>query len=251
MAASPPEPVPDDRPADCRAFDRLANRVLDRELPPAALDADAHATHCPGCRAARAGVVRLLRRTFPPVLAPTPGFADRVTRAAVADFRRRRMLRRAARVGIGALAASLLVGTWFASPRSPLADRGAFARWWPAGVVRPVPVPEAPPAPDSTPDRQESPDSIRGRFAEAGSAVVSLTRKATDDTLAPALTLFTAPAPSPVRPGRPAGELPEALTELPQAAKAGLEPLTNTAKRAVNLFLRDVGGAAGGGKMKS
>jgi hypothetical protein len=94
-------------------------------------------------------------------------------------------------------------------------------------------------------------ESIRSTLNEAGSAVVSLTRKASDDTLAPARNLFSTRAASKPPAGRPSADLPEAITELPESAKAGLEPLTNTARRAVNLFIRDVGSVAGPGKMKS
>jgi hypothetical protein len=254
MAALPLIPDPDDRPAECAAFAALAHHVLDGERPAADLDNDPHAAECPVCQAGRTGVLRMLeglRHTTTPT--PPAGFVDRATRAAVADYRRRRLLRLSARVGVGALAACLLIAVWLASPRSPLDDRGVFARWWPAGRATPNPVPAPPaPAPDQNSYATDVPKSgtLRGQLNEAGSAFVSLTRKATDDTLAPARNLFAVPPRG--GPDKPAkADLPDAVIDIPEAAKAGLEPLADTARRAVNLFLRDVGGAAGTGKMKS
>jgi hypothetical protein len=151
-------------------------------------------------------------------------------------------MRWAGLAGVGAMAAALLIG-WLSSPP---ADNTAIAK---KDTQTEVP---APPLPDTKSFAHRDPpaETIRGQIGEAGSAVVSLTRKATDDTLSPARNLFAAPAPR-VSPKQPAIDLPDPLAEMPEAAKAGLEPLADTAKRAVNLFLRDVGGAAGAGKMKS
>jgi len=246
MPATPSASDTQDPAPECAAFDRLVNRVLDGDLPASALGAADHPAGCPACRAVRQGAVFLLGRSPRPAdRSPPQGFADRVARAAVADFRRRRLLRRASRVGSGALAAGLLIAAWFAYPRSvhpgraPSADSTATPR---PPAVRPVA--------GLTPPGQPA-DSIRGQIGEAGSAVAALARKATDETLEPARNLLAA-RPHPRAPAaKPAADVPEALTELPDAAKAGLEPLANTAKRAVNLFLRDIGGAAGVGKTRS
>jgi hypothetical protein len=247
MSTNPPRT--DDLPAACAAFERLVNRVLDGDAPAAELASDPHASVCPFCRAERVGALFLidgLKQT--PVPVPPAGFAARATRAVIREHRRRTAVRWAVRTGAGALAASLVLA-WLASPRSPLSDRGAFARWWPGAATNPATAPNPAPDPDAM-ARREPPETIQSQIGEAGSAVVALTRKATDDTLAPARNLFASSAPR-VPPKPTAGDPPDPLADMPQAAKAGLEPLTNAAKRAVNLFVRDVGGATGAGKMKS
>jgi hypothetical protein len=243
MSPSPPTPEPADCPPACAAFDRLVNRVLDGDVSPTALNADPHPVICRACRQTRAATFLLidgLNRLTESV--PSAGFVDGVTRTAVRDYRRRTAVRWTVRTGVGALAAAVLIG-WLVLPTSdssPTANKDS---------QKDVPVPILPDA--KTYARQDPPaETIRGRISEAGSAVVSLTRKATDDTLTPARNLFATPAPR-VNPKQPAIELPDPLAEMPQAARAGLEPLADTAKRAVNLFLRDVGGVTGSGKMKS
>src|SRR5688500_2122026 len=94
MSTTPPTPDATARPPACAAFDRLVNSVLDGEAGPGALTADPHPAECRGCRQTRDGTLLLLdglNRLAEPV--PSPGFADRATRAAVRDYRRRTTLR--------------------------------------------------------------------------------------------------------------------------------------------------------------
>jgi hypothetical protein len=85
---------------------------------------------------------------------------------------------------------------------------------------------------------------VSDQFAEAGSAVVAITLRARDQTVNPTRTLFPPPEVVAVP---TTGALPgiepaaESLVGMPEAARSGLEPVTDKTRRAVNLFLRDVG----------
>jgi hypothetical protein len=87
------------------------------------------------------------------------------------------------------------------------------------------------------------PQRVDERVSDATSALASITKKATERTLAPRNLI-----PQPERMSLPDSELAssvepaaESLSAMPQAAKSGIEPMTTGAKRAVNLFLRDTG----------
>lgn len=213
-------------PTNCAAFEELVQRVLDRELPLATLDTP-HSATCPECRdlasAARllAGVSVSVTKFAPPV-----ELADRVTDAVRGDYLTRRRWRVAGRaVAAAALAASVLIGAaLIVQPTEPLEVVEAPPRQLPNPV--PVPAPR-----------------VADRFADAGSALASITRKATDQTVAPTRQLF----PTPAAPFSPMPEIPgvepaaESLASVPSAAKAGFEPLATTTRRAMNLFMRDTG----------
>jgi hypothetical protein len=195
-----------DLPKVCAEYLELLNDALDERRVPVS----GHPEQCELCRCATAAF-----STPPRVVVPS-GFAIRVTRAAVRDRLRQRTLVWAGRV---AIAASLMLGIGLTLRPKPAAEV----------VVRPEPV-----APLNT------------TFRDAGAALVSLTVKTTDETIAPAKTLFAPPPLPPVRP-----PVPESVPNIPDSAKASLEPFADTARRAVNLFVRDVGGAAGVRKVKS
>jgi len=92
--------------------------------------------------------------------------------------------------------------------------------------------------------------SLRDSVAEAGSAVVSLTRRKADDTVEQTRLLLAMPMPDPALDGT--STLQEtldpparSLREAGHGVTAGLEPVTNSARRAVNLFLRELPPMAG------
>ena len=222
MTLTPPHPT------DCAAFEAVVQRVLDRELGPEALDGP-HAAGCPDCRrlaasakVLAAGLDRL--RGVPQVEAAR---SDRIAAAAAWDYRVRSRVRWAGRAAAVALAASVLVaavlyGPWAGRPNQPDVVR------------RQEPVPQPEPVPERVADR----------VADAGSALASITRKATDQALTPTRHLIpppesvTLPDPELASTVEPAAE---SLAAMPQAAKSGIEPMTTGAKRAVSLFLRDTG----------
>lgn len=198
---------------DCAAFDAAVQAVLDGTVPPSALD-DPHARGCRPCRevaaAARLLLTGLESLTLPP---PPAGFADRVVPAVTADRRRAASAWRTARVAAASLAASALIA-FAAFPSRPGAQQAV------------VPRSDAPAAVVQAP-------SVAKSLADARSAVVSLTKRAATESFSPAKSLFASldltPPPAPV--SAPAADVP---------AASAVQPIANTAKRAINLFIRDV-----------
>ncbi len=208
--------------ADCERIAALVTRVLDREAVSETLVDDSHLVDCAACRE----MVAIAEQFSLPTPKPSMLFTERVVRAADRDFRQRRRTRWMVRSGAMAMAASVLVSVVAMKP-------------WAAKPNEIVQVPEV----KST----VKPVKIEQSFAEAGSAFVSITRKATDQSLAPAVNWIAS------RDATVPAERTEisTLANLPNAAKDGIEPITNTTKRAFNLFVRDVAGLTATGKMKS
>jgi hypothetical protein len=198
------------------------NAVLDRDLGPDALDGD-HPAGCADCRALAAASRQLLGAPFTQPK-PPHGFAERVVAAAVRDRRSRRRLRL---VG-AALAASVLAGAAVYLLRPTPVETREF-----------VQVPPTPPAmPEAPPPR------VSDRLAEAGSALVAITNRAKEQTVNPTRTLLPPPevVTVPTAGGLPGIEpAAESLAGMPEAARSGIEPVADKTRRAVNLFLRDVG----------
>jgi hypothetical protein len=224
---TPATPRPDDlpapdRPAGCAAFEAMVNAVLDRELGPDALDGD-HSAGCAECRALAVAARQLLVATFAQPRPPS-GFTERVVAVAVRDRRARRRLRL---VG-AALAASVLAGTTVYLLRPTSVETREFVH--------------VPPAPDVVPEAP--PPRVSDRFAEAGSALVAITNRVKEQTVNPPRTLLP---PSEAVTVPKAGAVPgiepvaESLAGMPEAARSGIEPVADKSRRAVNLFLRDVG----------
>lgn len=219
-------------PTPCDEFAAVTNAVLDRDLPASALDSP-HAAACADCREL-AGSVQLLLSALPgPQPAPPDGFAFRVVAAAVRDRKRQLRIRWARRVGGFAVAAGVAVAVYFGSnsPPTPAPTPAPAVEV----VVTPTPAPTPEPLPTPRPAR------VADKLAEAGSAFAALTQKSADEALAPTRNLFPAvePVAFPRVPDVPA-ETPVPLAHLPGAAKAGIEPVAASAKRAWNLFVRDV-----------
>jgi hypothetical protein len=237
------DPVP---PA-CRPFTDRLQRALDGEPDPAALEADPHPAACPACRE-RVAAARLLLSVLaaPAPVAPPAGLADAIV-AAVNDDRYARIRRRSYAVSVGvvvALAASVMLVAWHVGPSGRPA--------------RPEPVPFAPDTargrPEPAPEPREvapRPVRIGDEFARMGDALRGAPKPIADpaalapDVVARLTAALTPPAPDadPFAPAR------AALGELPDAARAGLEPVAATAQKAFSRLLRDVG--AVGAKPKS
>ena len=213
---------PNSNSAECERIAALVTRVLDREATGEALSDDSHLAECATCRE----MVAIVEQFSLPTPKPSMLFTERVVRAADRDFRQRRRTRWMVRSGAMAMAASVLVAVVVMKP-------------WATKSYEIVQVPDV----RST----VKPVKIEQSFAEAGSAFVSITRKATDQSLAPAVN-WIASRDATV----PADRNPSStLANLPNAAKDGIEPIANTTKRAFNLFVRDVAGLTASGKMKS
>jgi hypothetical protein len=213
-------------PSDCAAFEAAVQRVLDRELGFDALDVQ-HAAECPDCRALGASAKLLATGLDRMGLVPQVEIArtDRIAAAAAWDYRVRRRVTWVGRAAAVALAASILVAAILYGP-------------WVGRTNQPDIVRGREPSPEPAPER------VADRVADAGSALASITRKATDQALTPTRNLI----PPPESVTLPETELAttvepaaESLAAMPQAAKSGIEPMTTGARRAVSLFLRDTG----------
>jgi hypothetical protein len=214
---------PEPSPNPCLEFEAVTNAVLDRDLPPSALESP-HASECPACRELAGSVQMLLSALASPLPAPPDGFAFRVVAAAVRDRKRQLRLRWAKRAGGLAVAAAVVLAVYLGT-KPPVAT--------PAPEVAIV-VPKPEPIPTPRPAR------VSDKLAEAGEAFAAITQRTADEALTPTRNLF--PMPEPVALPHVPEIVPETdpLAQLPGAAKAGLEPVTSSAKRAWNVFVRDV-----------
>jgi hypothetical protein len=215
----------------CRAWQDLLQQHLDDAGPPGALARHLH--DCPDCAARRGEVERLLRglaqlhRPEPPA-----ALADRLTSRLGAEVRARRARawrRLVPRAGL-AVAAAVLVAL-------------SLWSWWP--IVGQPRAQKAPPAdPGEKQRRDESPPGPpRDPMAEAGQAVASLGQRTASTTLDRTTTLLPLvrdPALDPLNVPAPAEPKLEPLREAADGVSAGLAPVADSARRAVNLFFRDL-----------
>jgi predicted anti-sigma-YlaC factor YlaD len=192
------------------------------------LMAERHLHDCPSCRALDNAAQRLregLLATTPPY--PPADLALRIAGRVVADCRRARRRRVAAWT---ALAAGLLltIGTAIAWPR-----------FFPA-------KPENPGNAEVILSRSEPPTPplrLRESMAEAGYAVASLTSQAADETMGHTRRLIPSVTGGSLdmAAAAPALESPkQSLREAGLGVSEGLEPVADSARRAVGLFLREL-----------
>lgn len=225
-------------PPACRATVAGIQRALDGQPAADALDADPHAGACVSCRARlRAARVLLAVLATPAEQASArAGFADRVLDAVQADRRAgvfRRRLTGAA--GAFALAAAVLVAAF--AVVGPTPAPGPLPPRETAKPVEVVPEPRPNPVPEPRPIR------VGDEFARATQALRDVPKPLTDSVaVAPKLfdalsDPFTGPVPGPMGALEPARK---SLSDLPDAARTGLAPVTGTTQKAFDKFLRDV-----------
>jgi hypothetical protein len=208
-------------------------------------DLEVHLAGCPDCRELHAAAGRLedgLRQLAPPV--PPPELAVRVVARVLAQ---RRAAARRRRVLVGcALAASLLLGylaapAWLPPDDGP-GERQFALRWlnwiWPRPALQDIAIDIERGDLMEIDVRPPSPaPSLRASVAEA---VAGLTSRLADETVGPTRGLLEdigPPAPpSPQTPDPPGSPLREAR----QGATVCLEPVATSARRAVDLFLREL-----------
>lgn len=212
---------------NCLECQHLVQQQLDGE-PAGAGELDRHLADCAACRqlfAAARCLEEGLRRLPQPV--PPVGFCNRLVGAALAD-RRRRQIGRRRMVVIGSLAAAVVVAVLASS------------------VWRPTPQPAAPVVVQAPPSVPTPPvPSLQDSVAELGSAVAALARRTTAETVEPTRLLW--PESPKEEPREDSAELAaQTLWEAGQGASAGLEPVTSSARRAVDLFLRELPPMSGG-----
>ncbi len=221
---------------NCEECLEQLQRYLDGDAPPAGEDLHAHALGCPAC-AGRLAAARKLAECLHLLKAPSPPalLAARVVAGVYRD-RRRRRLRRAAG-WVAALAAALVVAVGL---------RAARTGPGPAETGR-TPLPAR--ADATTPDHPTAApvQPLRQAVAEAREAVASLTSRTADQAVGQ--TRFLLPAVSgPALPGLdlpPADSPARELRAAGEGLTAGLDPVASSARRAVDLFFRDLPAPAG------
>ena len=191
-------------------------RRLDGEPAPLTPDVEDHLSVCPDCRE-RFRLAGSLIAVLPPrydAAEPSSIWTERLVAAIFTDGRRRQVRR----LGVAwALAAGVLAAVWLARPVPPTSSDGM-----PPVVVK---------------DRR--PPDLRANFAEAGSALAALTRRAAVETVGQGRVLVP-PVDVPavlditLEPAtRPLDHARQGLTE-------GFEPVATSARRAVSLFWQDL-----------
>lgn len=235
MTTRDENPIPQ-VPAGCAPLlDRL-QLVLDGDLPASALDVDAHAATCGACRE-RMAAARLMLGTLATSAAPSvpSGLTDSIF-VAVREDRYSRIRRRSYTIAGGAaiaIAASVLLLAWFTSQPSKPVPLGPLN-----GPDQARLQPKPPVAPEPRPVR------LGDEFSRVGQALLDTPNPFTGpgtggtDVLGKFTDSISLPA------ARPTGFEPtrDALAELPDAARSGLEPVTSTTQKAFARLLRDVGG---------
>ncbi len=210
--------------SDCDAYAEIVHAVLDGDRPVEAL-ASPHTVDCDDCRVLADSARSLTKGCDLLSRSTTPrDFAADVIPAIIAERRRERFFRRT--MATAALAASVFA---------------AIALWYP---TRPNDRAVTHREPALEPNHVKPP-AVEDSLREAGTAFVSLTKRTAIETLTPARNLL-------------AGiELSDAIPEIDPPRPDGppvaspIAPIANTARRAINLFIRDVGGLAPSPQRKS
>jgi predicted anti-sigma-YlaC factor YlaD len=211
---------------NCPQCEEALQRRLDGVPPADPAELDNHLALCPQCRARHAAVGRLeagLRQL--PAVMPPADLADRITGRVLAE--RRAVRRRRGLAAGAALAASVLLVVLLGRGRAPVQTLPV------AGAGKTPPVEATPPAEES----------LRDSVREAGSAVVGLTRRTADETVAQGKLLLPVVAAKPSL-GEGASQAMEppvrSLQAAGQGVSEGLEPVTRSARRAFDLFLSEL-----------
>ncbi|MBL8795512.1 MAG: hypothetical protein JNM56_16525 [Planctomycetia bacterium] len=221
------------------AQDRLQQR-LDGEAVIDRAALDRHLAQCADCRSLHtaAGVLETGLRRLPSI-APPARLQEALIGSLLAE--RNLKLRRQRWRSVAALAAALLltvgIGLYATGPEQV---NRYFAGWFAPTLTTPAPVATTP-ATEPTPP--EAP-SIRDGVAGAGTAVVSLTLRTTEETVEQT-RLLTGTLPSPTLNLRevlppPQDQPPLAVwQETGQRVTSGFEPVTSSARRAFRMFVRE------------
>jgi hypothetical protein len=207
----------------------IQQRLDDETVAVDAVDLEHHLTLCQDCRELHAAAQRLsegLRLLFRP--SPPEDLGERICGRVWVARRRRQRLRYV--LAAGTLAAGLLL-TVFAAyfyPR-PEPHLGRQNRLVQGGQPRPI----------------EAPPSIEGSFKEGSWAVVNLTRRLADETMGQTRVLLPDTLPDALVGDtelvQDVLEPPaQSLREVRHGVVAGLEPVATSARRAVDLFLRQI-----------
>ncbi|AMV24886.1 hypothetical protein VT84_10845 [Gemmata sp. SH-PL17] len=231
---------------ECRAAVNSIQRALDGDVSPDALDTDPHFSVCATCRerlrAARV-VLAVLAAPSEPVT-ESVGFTDRVLHAVHEDRHTQTRQRIYKVAACAALAAAVLLAV-FALTNPAQKSEHPPGMWLPDETAkRPELAPE-PRAKVSVPS--QPPVHIGTEVAKAGQVLRDAPKPITESVaIAPKLidvlaTPFTKPTPAaPMGMEEVLEPARRSISELPEAARLSLEPVTETAQKAFSRLLRDV-----------
>jgi hypothetical protein len=232
----------------CRPTTDRIQRVLDGEAAEG-LDADPHSAVCPICRE-RIRAARLFLAAVAERPAVRAGLTDSILATVRADRRARLRRRVFAAVGGLAVAATVALVVWLNRPTPPAATPAQHET---VEVPRPHAPPPQPPQPlQPQPAPVQPTPRLSDQVAQAGDAVFAVSRPILDPaTPSAVVSVAHALARPPAQPNAtnlgPAGK---SLADIPEAAKTGFEPLTGSARKGYNRFVKDVGGIQPGGSGK-
>ena len=220
---------------NCSEFRNWLQQRLDGEASAAAGDVEGHVAACASCRELQAAA-NLLIQALGAQAAPAPPnqMSDQLVSLVLADIAAQQQARKRwnRRLGLtAALAASLILAvalgySWWQSNRKP-----------------------GPQNPDSLVIKDKRPAPAQPQpslnIQEAGSALVALVNRTADETVGQSRALFPQGVSAPALPAsgdwQPALEPgADSLREAQEGVALGFEPVTSSARRAVNLFLREI-----------
>jgi predicted anti-sigma-YlaC factor YlaD len=215
---------------------------LDGRTPSDRAALDQHLAGCPECRERHAAADRLIEGfSRLPAGLPPAGLNERIARKVLAE--RRSIIRRRRLWTAAAVAAGLLLTVM-------AGYQGYRSGWFAPGPVRTQATERDKGKRPIVADRKEAPGtpSLGQTLEEAGITALALTRRTAGETLAEARRWWPAGSiglpPSPLASGETLAPIlappAQSLRSAGQNVAAGLRPVTASARRAVDLFLKQI-----------
>jgi predicted anti-sigma-YlaC factor YlaD len=216
---------------NCSEFQNLMQRRLDGDFNLGSAGLDAHLASCASCRRLDAAAHRLetaLGLVTPAT--PPSGLAGRIVTRVLAERRARIRMRYRRGLLAGAAAAAIVIVALFSYSGSS------------GPASKPAPIQTADHRPEAQP---RATASLQASVREAGTALAALVGRTTDEAVEQSRALL--PAGLPRQAAFDADSLAldpsvRSLREAGQGLSGGLEPVTASARRAVDLFLREMPG---------
>jgi len=220
---------------NCSEFQNWLQQRLDGEASAAAGDVEGHVVACASCRELQTAAGRLIQALGVQVApAPPSRMSDQIVSLVLSDITSQQQARKRwnRRLGVtAALAASLLLAV-------------TMGYFWRQSNRRP-----GPPNPDTLVIKEEKPTRAQAQpslnIQEAGSALVALVNRTADETVGQSRVLLPQGVSTPALPASETWQPTlepgaDSLREAQEGVALGFEPVTSSARRAVNLFLREI-----------
>jgi len=228
---------------NCEEFQERLQQRLDGEPVADSSEMDRHRTACASCRELEMLASRMTRvLKARAILSPPKQLSDQIVSQVLADVdsqqARRRWTRRA--LAISSLAAGLLLAVflgyswWGNRYRSDSQGSNTMA----PKADQPALVQEAN-APGSAVAGGHAPLNLK----EAGNTLVALVNRTADETVGQSRVLLPQEVPTPdltVADNWQPSLSSQAIRDAQDGVASGFEPVTDSARRAVNLFLREL-----------